>query len=237
MSPQMPPRRQRQQQWLPFLFGGLAVVLMVVGTVFIINAWTTTGRLPWQPTETPTATATATPTPVPPTATPTPTPTITPTWNPSLTPTPSEPFPYTVQPGDTIFSIADQFGVDPDVLMLWNGLSNQSILYAGRELIIPLPGMEPPTPTPLPPNLKPGDIILYFVRPGDTLQAIADKFLTDVDEIRKANDMDEATPLYIGDLIKVPVYLVATPTPTPRVTPTPTPTATPSPTPSPTPSG
>ncbi len=235
MSPQMQPtlRRRRQQQWLPFLFGGLAVVLVVVGVVLILNTWTTTGRMPWQPTATPTATATATATPIPPTATPTATATITPTWTPSPSPTPNEPFPYTVQPGDTLFSIAEQFGVDLDVLMLWNGMSNQSVLYAGRELIIPLPGMEPPTPTPLPPNLKPGDIILYFVRPGDTLQAIAAKFYTEVDEIRAANEMDEATPLYVGDLIKVPVYLKATPTPT--FTPSPTPRVTP--TPSPTPSG
>jgi len=237
MTPQMQPtlRRGRRQQWLPFLFGGLAVVLIVVGIVLMVNAWTTTGRLPWQATDTPTPTATATATPVPPTNTPTMTATITPTWTPSLTPTPDEPFPYVVEPGDTLYSIAEKFGIDLDVLMLWNGLSNQSVLYVGREIIIPLPGMEPPTPTPLPPNLKPGDIILYFVRPGDTLQAIAERFLTEVDAIREANDMDETTPLYVGDLIKVPVYLVATPTPTPWVTPTPSPTLTP--TPSPTPEG
>ncbi len=232
MSPQMEPvLRRRRQQWLPFLFGGLAVVLIVVGGVLMLHAWTTTGRLPWQPTETPTATATPTATPVPPTATATATPTITPTWTPSLTPTPSEPFPYTVQPGDTLFSIAEQFGIDLDLLMLWNGLSNQSVLYVGRELTIPLPGMEPPTPTPLPPNLKPGDIILYFVRQGDTLQKIADQFYSDVDEIRAVNDMDENTPLYVGDLIKVPVYLKATPTPT--LSPTPSPSLTPTPTPTP----
>ncbi len=240
MSPEMQPilRRHRRQQWLPFLFGGLAVVLVVVGTVMLINAWRQGARLPWQATETPTATATATPTPIPPTATPTATPSPTPTFTATLTPTPSEPFPYIVQPGDTLFSIAEQFGVDLDLLMLWNGLSNQSVLYVGRELIIPLPGMEPPTPTPLPPNLKPGDIILYFVRPNDTLQGIAARFLTEVDAIREANEMDETTPLYVGDLIKVPVYLIATPTPsptptaTPRLTPTPLP-----PTPSPTPAG
>ena len=230
MSPQMQPtlRRGRRQQWMPFLFGGLAVVLVVVGLFLILNAWNTTGRLPWQATPTPTPTQTPTATPVPPTATPTLTPTITPTWTPSMTPTPSEPFPYTVEPGDTLFSIAEKFGVPWDVLMLWNGLSNQSVLYVGQEITIPLPDMDPPTPTPLPSNLQPGDIILYFVRPGDTLQTIAERFFTNVDAIREANEMDETTTLYVGDLIKVPVYLEATPTPTPPATPTLTPTPTPS---------
>jgi len=113
-----------------------------------------------------------------------------------------------------LFSIAQKFNVDLVTLMLMNGLSNNSILYAGQPLTIPLPNMKPPTPTPLPADLKPGDIILYFVMPNDTLTSIAQRFLTTEEAIREANEMDENATLYVGDVIKVPVYLVATPTPT-----------------------
>ncbi len=215
-TPAAPPPRRAAQQWLPLFFGGLAIVLVVVGVILVLSSWQQTGRLPWSPTETPTPTATPTPTPVPPTPTPTWTPTPSPTPTQTPTPTPSEPFPYTVQEGDTLFTIAEKFNVDVVTLMLMNGLSNDSILFVGQKLTIPLPNMEPPTPTPLPTNLRPGDVILYFVMPNDTLTTIAQRFLTTEEAIREANGLDENAVLYVGDLIKVPVYLAATPTPTPK---------------------
>ncbi len=220
-----PPRRTGWQAWLSLILGGLAIVLMVVGIILLLSLARARGGLLAifaSPTPTPTSTATPTPTPtVTPTATATPTITLTPTWTP--TPTPDEPFPYEVQPGDTLVDIAEKFGVDLITLMLLNGLNNDTVLTPGQEILIPLPDMEPPTPTPLPTNLRPGDIIEYFVLPGDTLQTIAQRFNTTVEAILEANDMEIDDILYVGDIILVPVSLV---TPAPTLTPTPTTTTT-----------
>ncbi len=208
------------QAWVSLFLGGLAVVLIVVGVVLIFSLSSRGGGLMAlfaSPTPTPTNTATPTATPtITPSPTTTPTPSATPTITP--TPTPDKPFPYEVQPGDTLVGIAEKFGVDVVTLMLYNGLSNKTLLAPGLQIIIPLPNMEPPTPTPIPTGLPPGSLIEYFVRRGDTLQAIANRFNTTVEAILEANDMEIDDPLYVGDIILVPInvlYLTATPTPTP----------------------
>lgn len=229
-APPAPRGRSGWQAWLSLMLGGLAVVLMVVGIVLLLTLANQRGGLLAifaSPTPTPTATASPTSTPtITPTATLTPTITSTPTWTP--TPTPDEPFPYEVQPGDTLLAIAEKFGVDLTTLMLLNGLNNNSVLTPGQEILIPLPDMEPPTPTPLPTNIRPGTLIEYFVLPGDSLQLIAQRFNTTVEAILEANEMQIDDILYVGDIILVPVNLV-TPVPTPGETATSTLTVTPTP--------
>jgi LysM repeat protein len=46
---------------------------------------------------------------------------------------------YTVQPGDTLFRIAQQFGVTVDALMQANNITNPDLVTAGQILIIPTP--------------------------------------------------------------------------------------------------
>jgi len=50
----------------------------------------------------------------------------------------SQPTTYRVQPGNTLYSLAQQFGTTVEALMIANGLSNNSI-SVGQKLIIPLP--------------------------------------------------------------------------------------------------
>ncbi|MEZ4616719.1 MAG: LysM domain-containing protein [Caldilineaceae bacterium] len=44
---------------------------------------------------------------------------------------------YTVQPGDTLFLIAQQFGSDVDMLLRANQLTNVDLIYAGTRFLIP----------------------------------------------------------------------------------------------------
>lgn len=92
-----------------------------------------------EPTEEPTAEPTLEPTPEP-TLEPTPEPTLEPTPEPTAEP-PAEPQQrtYTVQPGDTLRSIAEQFNVSVADIIAANNLTTAEAdaLSVGRELIIP----------------------------------------------------------------------------------------------------
>ncbi|NPA92908.1 MAG: LysM peptidoglycan-binding domain-containing protein [Chloroflexi bacterium] len=205
------------QAWLPFLLGALSVVFIVVGVVLVFAFMNEGQSIPLltKPTATPTITDTPTPTATI-TPSPTATPTITPTATPTPSPTPSEPFEYTVEEGDSLYTIAEKFKVDLITLMLINNMNNETPLYVGQTILIPAPSTKRPTPTPLPTFMPKGYEIQYFVLPGDTLQAIAAKFNSTVDAIVEANDALESPtdPIYAGQILIVPVNLV-TPTPTP----------------------
>jgi LysM repeat protein len=223
--------RERRQKYGPLIMGGAAIVLVAVG-ILLIFMWVRGASFSFGPADTPTPTATFTDTPMPPTSTPTETPLPSETSVPTetLVPTPSEPFTYQVQAGDSLISIADQFNVEYVGIMLLNGLTYESILYAGDELLIPNPDMGLPTATPLPPNLPRGAMIEYFVLPGDTLMQIAEEFLSTIDRIVEENDLEDASSIFPGQVLKVPYYIVTPtfgPTATPTTQGTPTPTATP----------
>jgi LysM repeat protein len=220
--------RRRRERMVPLLLGGFAVVLLVVG-IFLVVLWLTGGTTfsvaSLFATDTPTPTSTLTPSV-------TPTPTETPTSAPTETATPQGPTTYIVETGDTLSSIAERFGVEVLAIMMANNLTTDAI-QVGMTLIIPAPGGELPTETPIPTNLAPGTRIQYVVRPGDNLQIIASRFNSTAEAIAQLNNMEVTDVLFVGRTLIVPVN-IATPTitPTPNLTPataTPVPTATPLP--------
>lgn len=199
-----------------YVLGGLSLLLVAAGLLVTTNWVRAGGPGALFPSDTPTPTMTFTPSNTP---TITGTPTLTPI---PATPTASAPFNYTVQLGDTITSIAEKFDVDFIIVMLLNGLNNDSVLSVGQVLTIPDPNMPIPTPTDLPDNLRRGDEIQYFVMRGDTVAAIAAKFFSTEDAIVEANDLTDPNAIFVGQLLTVPVNLV-TPTPGPSPTPLGTP--------------
>ena len=227
---------------MPLLYGGLAVVLIAVG-ITLIFLWLRGANVDIAFLNTPTPTASATATPLPPTLPPTITPIPSETLPPTIAPTAtaSAPFIYIVQTGDYLSLIAEKFDVDYITIMIFNGMTYESPLYPNMELIIPLPNSVLPTATPLPGNIRPGDLIDYFVLPGDSAPVIAEKFATTVEAIEKANlkeygnDFD-INLIYPGQILKVPVGRM-TPTPSPTFGPPASQEATLTPTPSPTPTG
>jgi LysM repeat protein len=222
--------RERRQRYGPLIMGAVAIMLVAVG-ILLIFMWARGTSFSFGAEDTPTPTITATETPEPPAATPTATdiftPTITLTPTETTVPTPAEPFSYLVQSGDSLISIADQFGVDFVAIMLLNDLTNESVLFAGDELIIPNPDMGLPTATPLPTGLARGAIIEYFVLPGDSLQLIAEEFLSTVDEIVEENELEDDSVIFPGQILRIP-YQIITPAPsdTPALDASPTPTFT-----------
>ncbi len=209
--------RRRRERLMPMILGGLAVVLLVVG-IFLIVLWLTGANPPQLPFfNTPTPTASNTWTPGPPTSTPT----ITETPGPTMTPTLPEPISHIVQEGETLSMIADAYEVDLLLVMAYNGIDDANIIGVGTEILIPPPGYEMPTPTPLPSTLIPGQEIIYVVQPDDLLANIAEMFLTTVEAIVEANDLDDPNNIFVGQRLIIPWGLI---TPTPTSTPTPTPT-------------
>ena len=224
----------KRQRYMPYVLGGLAGILALAGIFIIISVATGTGN-PFKTifaTKTPTPTATFTPTATVPSPTPTMTPTVTETPMPTETPTPTGPQYYTVKEGDDCWTLANTFDVDLLVLLAINNFpSGTCPIVPGTDILIPAPGQALPTPTPLPSDIARGTEIEYTIQPGETLQDIATRFNSTVEDIMERNNIEDENVIFVGQLIKVRVNLV---TPTVTVAPTSTlslttaqPTATP----------
>ena len=236
--------RKRRNKLTPLILGSVAVILVVVGIIIVVTSMNGGGLARFLATNTPTPTITPTQTD---TLEPTATFTITPSPTVTSTGTPSSPEKYTIKEGDTLTSIVNDHKLGANGLILiylLNPLVKDpatgattgidpatSFIQVGQVITIPNPGMQLPTPTPLPTGLFPGSRITYQVLPGDSLGAIANKLNSTVDAIVAANQATMKakganTILYVGEIIIVPINLV-TPLPTRAVTATSTPTATP----------
>ena len=202
--------RKRKERLVPLILGGLAIVLLVVG-IFLIILWFTGDSPPALPgflaSKTPTPTETLTPHP------PTATPTITLTLAPTSTATPSGPVTYIIEPGDTLSSIAEKFGVEVVLLMALNNITDPNQLFVNTEIIIPESDSQLPTKTALPENLYPGQIIEYQIQSGDTLETIAAQYNSTAEAIAELNEIEDPNTIGVGQIILVPVN-IATPTPT-----------------------
>lgn len=70
------------------------------------------------------------------------------------------------------------------------------------------PVSESPTPLPVRPNYRPGELVDYIAQSGDTLMALAARFNTSIPEIRTANPIipSDATTMPPGMPMKIPIY-------------------------------
>ena len=227
---------RKKQKLGPYIIGAIAILLAIAGIVLLVVYLVGGGdgiQISLFSSKTPTPTETPTPTPITPTATATMTATVTNTPTITSTNTPNAPFEYEVQEGDNCTAIAEEFDVDIEVLLVLNNLTSSCFITPGQTILIPAPGQELPTATPLPTDIAPGTLIEYTVRQGDSLYALAEQFNSTIERIieetnkyRKANDLDEIednNDLLYGDILVIPVYIV---TPVPTATNTIAPTAT-----------
>lgn len=219
-------RKRQDQSWQNILLFIGTVLLIILGSAFLIF-WLTGTRVDIGAifaSKTPTPTLTFTPSPVPPTATITLTPTESvpvDTPLPSPLPTRSGAVIYIAEENDTFASIAERFDFDIFTLLVYNAeedrlnldLSNP-ILFVGDEVLVPAPGATVPTPTPIPFDVLPGFRVEYMVRPGDSVGSIAYDLRSTVDDILTYNeDLEDPNAIFPGQLLIVRVNLV-TPAPT-----------------------
>lgn len=143
-----------------------------------------------EPVGTPTTAPQATETPL--SASPTPTATLVATPTPSPTATPGVTV-HIVSFGDTLFSIAQGYGVTMEAIATANGLTYPYLIYVGQELVIPVAGEVTPVA---------GQV--YVVQYGDTLFSIAQAYGTSVEALAEANGLTYPYLIYVGQQLVIP---------------------------------
>lgn len=78
---------------------------------------------------------------------------------------------YIVKQGDSIYSIARSLGVDPDTVLLLNGLNKNDYIYPNQEITVPI-----------------NDVAVYITREGDTVDAIINNLGIDANTFNRENE-------------------------------------------------
>ncbi len=217
---------RKRQQMGPYVVGGLALLLVVIGIIVLVIWLTGPNRpgLAFLASATPTLTDTPTNTSVPPTFTATVTPTDTETPTVTATNTPSGPFEYTVKEGETCWDIAVAQKVDLNVLIALNpNYGENCTISPGDILLIPTKNQVLPTDTPIAlGTYAPGTKITIVVKSGDTVRGLALLYHSTIDSIVKTNNLANANDIKAGQSLIILVNIV-TPVPTATQTKTPGP--------------
>jgi len=98
---------------------------------------------------------------------------------------------YVVKPGDTLWGISNQYGVNVSDLAAINNITG-STLRIGQVLKIPNNS-----------GNNPDNMFMYTVKKGDSLWNIARTYGTSVEEIKRINYLTNNN-LYIGQVIRIP---------------------------------
>lgn len=78
---------------------------------------------------------------------------------------------YKIKQGDSIYSIAKQYNIDPETLLLLNGLNKNEYIYPNQEITVPKE-----------------NVVVYVSRDGDTVDAIVSNFGIDANTLNRENE-------------------------------------------------
>lgn len=117
---------------------------------------------------------------------------------------PTDGTPYTVQPGDSLWVLAERFGVSMRELAERNGIGNARRLRVGSEIVIPSP---PPTEA----ATREPQGRVHVVRRGDSLFSIAKLYGVRPEDLGAANEVTDPRRLKLGQRLRVPEEASAEP--------------------------
>jgi len=107
---------------------------------------------------------------------------------------------YRVAPGDTVSSIAGQFGLSTASVLALNGLGWSSIIFPGQELKLSASGAVPSVE----PTAEATPSGRYTIVAGDTISAIAERFGVSTLSVLTANGLGWSSIIYPGQTIAIP---------------------------------
>jgi LysM repeat protein/uncharacterized protein YvpB len=114
---------------------------------------------------------------------------------------------YQVQDGDTLESVAAEFGVDPAAILASSWLVDPPNLQPGEVIVIPDPGQSPSeaaAEAAAQEGTSPWTVGAYYVESGDTIESIAAYFGVDVADLASLNGLDNPDLLLVGQRLLVP---------------------------------
>ncbi len=142
---------------------------------------------------------------------------------PSLETTAPTPETHRVQPGESLFSIAQLYDVSVETLLEINDIANANQIYPGQELLIrtaedatPQPEATaesvPDTilPTPEPATIDSSNDLptissnIHIVQPGETLFRIAVTYGLTTNQLATANGISDPTRIFVGQQLVIP---------------------------------
>jgi len=106
---------------------------------------------------------------------------------------------YTVRPGDTLYSIANQFGTSVDAIVQANALyppiTDPNLIFPGWKLLIRVPGMSQQS------------AVLHQVTEGDTFFRIAERYSVGLDLLLALNPTETPDILRVAQLLYIPAFV------------------------------
>lgn len=109
---------------------------------------------------------------------------------------------HRIRRGESVSTIAARYGVSQYAILQANNLSRRSTIYAGKELIVPVPLDRSQTSRTY--RKYEAEDGIYVVRSGDTMWDIARAFGTSVDDLRRSNYIERGSRIYVGQKMKIP---------------------------------
>jgi len=100
---------------------------------------------------------------------------------------------HTVQPGDSLASIADFYDSSVEAIAAANGIINPNRITIGQSLVIPAPGS----------NVN-NSVQSYTVQPGDRLIDIATRYNTTVEALQQTNGITNGNFITPGQVLMLP---------------------------------
>ncbi|MCP4536557.1 MAG: LysM peptidoglycan-binding domain-containing protein [Chloroflexi bacterium] len=107
---------------------------------------------------------------------------------------PSQAMVHIVQGGETLFSIAQQYGLTVDAVTHANSVPDPRQIYVGQRLV--MPGNKTKTST--------TEMVPYIFQAGDTLASVARRYGTTWQIIAQNNNLLTPNAIYTGQIVHVP---------------------------------